>query len=321
MPWDKTEIAALFDLPFMDLIYRAQTVHRQHFNPQQVQISALLNIKTGGCPENCGYCRQSAHFDTELKREPLMSLEQVLAAARIAKQNGVTRFCLAAAWRSPPKKDFPKILEMVRNLKSYDMEICVTLGMLDEQQAKDLAVAGLDYYNHNLDTSPEYYAQVISTRTFQERLDTLAHLNKAGIKVCCGGLIGMGETRLDRVSLLASLANLTPQAPLSVPMNMLIPMPGTPLAKQIRLDPFEFIRTIACARITMPKSYIRLTGGRNEMNEEMQALAFIAGANSLHIGKLLTSPLPEVEQDFALLQRLDMQPLLSSNLHLGEGCA
>lgn len=321
MFWDKAKITGLFDLPFMDLVYRAQTVHRQHFNPHQIQISALLNIKTGGCPEKCGYCRQSAHFDTGLKREALLSLEQVLAAAHIAKQSGATRFCLAAAWRSPPVKDFPKVLEMVRNLKSFDMEICVTLGMLDEQQAKDLAEAGLDYYNHNLDTSPEYYAQVISTRHFQERVDTLAHVDKAGIKVCCGGLIGMGETRSDRISLLAQLANLTPQAPKSVPMNMLIPMPGTPLAKQIRLDSFEFIRTVACARITMPKSYIRLTGGRNEMNEEMQALAFMAGANSLHIGKLLTSPLPEVEQDFALLQRLDLQPLLYNDLQFGERCA
>jgi biotin synthase len=318
MQWDKPSVTALYDKPFMDLLYQAQTVHRNHFAANQVQISILLNIKTGGCPEKCDYCRQSAHFDTGLKRQPLLSVEEVLAAAHLAKQQGATRFCLAAAWRSPPVKDFPQILKMLTRLKGLEMEICMTLGMLSDQQAQALADAGLDYYNHNLDTSPEYYARVIGSRSLQDRLDTLAHLERAGIKICCGGLIGMGETRADRISLLVALANLSPHAPHSVPMNMLIPMSGTPLEKQQRIDPFEFIRAVACARIVMPKSYIRLTGGRNEMNDEMHALAFLAGANSMHVGQLLTSPLPDTHDDYTLLARLNMQALTYEDLQQEE---
>ncbi|ASK35261.1 biotin synthase BioB [Alloalcanivorax mobilis] len=307
--WHRGEIEALFALPFNDLLFRAAGVHRQSFDANAVQVSTLLSIKTGACPEDCKYCSQSGHYNTELEKEKLLEVARVLEEARAARDKGASRFCMGAAWRSPRAKDMPYVLDMVRQVKSLGMETCMTLGMLDEQQAKDLADAGLDYYNHNLDTSPEYYGKVITTRTYGDRLNTLAHVRDAGMKVCCGGIVGMGEGRDDRVGLLQQLANL-PHHPESVPINMLVKIEGTPLADVDDLDPFEFVRTVAVARILMPESYVRLSAGRQEMNDEAQALCFLAGANSIFYGeRLLTTDNPEANHDRRLFERLGIHPL------------
>lgn len=306
--WRRAEVEALFALPFNDLLFRAQTVHRQHFDPNAVQVSTLLSIKTGACPEDCKYCPQSNRYDTGLEPEKLMEVQKVLDEARNAKATGATRFCMGAAWRSPKKKDMPYVLAMVEGVKSLGLETCMTLGMLTAEQAQQLAEAGLDYYNHNLDTSPEYYGEIITTRTYGDRLDTLANVRDAGIKVCSGGIVGMGESMRDRAGLLQQLANL-PQHPDSVPINMLVKVEGTPLAEQDNLDPFDFIRTIAVARILMPKSHVRLSAGREAMNDEMHALAYFAGANSIFYGeKLLTTPNPEANKDMQLFGRLGIKP-------------
>lgn len=306
--WTREEVLALFNLPFNDLMFRAQTVHRANFDPNEVQLSTLLSIKTGACPEDCKYCPQSAHYDTGLEKEKLLDIDTVLEEARAAKASGASRFCMGAAWRVPRAKDMPKVLEMVRGVKAMGLETCMTLGMLTEEQAANLAGAGLDYYNHNLDTSPEYYGEIITTRTYQDRLETLDNVRRAGMKVCAGGIIGMGETGTDRAGLLVQLANL-PQQPESVPINMLVKIAGTPLEKVEDIDPFEFIRTIAVARILMPRSHVRLSAGREEMNEQMQALAFMAGANSIfYCEKLLTTPNPKANSDMALFRRLGLRP-------------
>jgi len=306
--WTRDEVLALFKQPFNDLLFQAQVVHRQHFNPNEVQLSTLLSIKTGACPEDCKYCPQSARYDTGLEKEQLMAIEQVIEEARSAKASGATRFCMGAAWRSPKDRDLPAVAEMVKQVKALGMETCMTLGMLKEEQAQLLADAGLDYYNHNLDTSPEYYGEIITTRTYQDRLDTLDNVRRAGMKVCAGGIVGMGEGDRDRAGLLMQLANL-PQHPESVPINMLVKVAGTPLEEQEELDPFEFIRTIAVARILMPESHVRLSAGREEMNDQMQALAFMAGANSIfYCEKLLTTPNPKANSDMALLERLGIRP-------------
>lgn len=306
--WTREEVLALFNQPFNDLLFQAQVTHRQHFNPNEVQLSTLLSIKTGACPEDCKYCPQSARYDTGLEKEKLMAVEQVIKEARAAKETGATRFCMGAAWRSPKDKDLPYVAEMVREVKALGMETCMTLGMLKEEQAQMLADAGLDYYNHNLDTSPEFYGEVITTRTYQDRLNTLGNVRKAGMKVCAGGIVGMGEGEKDRAGLLMQLANL-PQQPESVPINMLVKVAGTPLDQEQDLDPFEFIRTIAVARIMMPKSHVRLSAGREEMNDQMQAMAFMAGANSIfYCEKLLTTPNPKANKDMELLDRLGIKP-------------
>jgi len=305
--WTREEVRALFALPFAELVFQAAQVHRQHFDPAEVQVSTLLSIKTGGCPEDCGYCSQSAKFDTGLKAGKLMEVESVLAEARAAKEGGATRFCMGAAWRSPKDRDLDKVCAMVEGVKALGMETCVTLGMLDAGQARKLKDAGLDYYNHNLDTSPEYYSQIITTRTYQDRLDTLEQVRAAGINVCCGGIVGMGEQMEDRVGMITMLANL-PVHPESVPINMLMQVEGTPLGESAQLDPFDFVRTIAVARITMPASFVRLSAGREHMSEETQALCFMAGANSIFCGpKLLTTPNPARDRDFALLDKLGMR--------------
>lgn len=302
--WTRAEIAALFDLPFNDLMFQAQVVHRQHFNPNEVQISTLCSIKTGACPEDCKYCPQSARYDTGLEKERLMKVEAVLEEARAAKASGATRFCMGAAWRSPKKKDMPYVTQMVKDVKALGLETCMTLGMVSGDQAQELAEAGLDYYNHNLDTSPEFYGDIITTRTYQDRLNTLSNVRAAGMKVCSGGIVGMGEGQSDRVGLLHQLATMD-KHPESVPVNMLVRVAGTPLADQADLDPFDFIRTIAVARIIMPKSHVRLSAGREQMNEQMQSMAFMAGANSIFYGeKLLTTPNPEASKDMQLLKRL-----------------
>jgi biotin synthase len=300
-------LMALFELPFNDLLYRAQTVHRQHHDANAVQLSTLLSIKTGGCSEDCGYCSQSAHHG-EAERETLLDLDEVMRAAQAAKDKGATRFCMGAAWRSPKEKDLVQVESMVKAVKSLGLETCVTLGMLKDGQAERLRDAGLDYYNHNLDTSAEHYAKVIGTHGHDDRLDTLAKVRSAGVKVCCGGILGMGETRRDRASLLADLANMeTP--PESVPINNLVPMPGTPMSGTEPIDPFEFVRTIAVARITMPSSYVRLSAGRQQMDDALQALCFMAGANSIFYGdKLLTTGNPEADHDAALFARLGIKP-------------
>ncbi len=306
--WTRDEVLALFKQPFNDLLFQAQVVHRQHFNPNEVQLSTLLSIKTGACPEDCKYCPQSARYDTGLEKEQLMAVEEVVEEARAAKASGATRFCMGAAWRSPKDRDLPAVAAMVREVKALGMETCMTLGMLKEDQAQMLADAGLDYYNHNLDTSPEYYGEIITTRTYQDRLNTLDNVRRAGMKVCAGGIVGMGEGEKDRAGLLMQLANL-PQHPESVPINMLVKVAGTPLDQQEELDPFEFIRTIAVARIMMPQSHVRLSAGREEMNDQMQALAFMAGANSIfYCDKLLTTPNPKANQDMQLLDRLGIVP-------------
>jgi biotin synthase len=306
--WRRDEILALLSLPFNDLLFQAQSVHRRHFNPNEVQVSTLCSIKTGACPEDCAYCPQSARYDTGLEREKLLAIEKVIEEAKAAKATGATRFCMGAAWRSPKAKDMPYVISMVKGVKSLGMETCMTLGMLDEQQAKDLADAGLDYYNHNLDTSPEYYGEIITTRTYQDRLDTLANVRNAGMKVCCGGIVGMGEEQTDRAGLLQQLANM-PEHPESVPINMLVKVEGTPLENEADLDPFDFIRTIAVARILMPASHVRLSAGREKMNDQTQALAFFAGANSIFYGeKLLTTSNPETSKDMQLFKRLGINP-------------
>ena len=307
--WTRAEIAALFSLPFPELMFEAQRVHRLHFDPTEVQISTLLSIKTGGCSEDCGYCPQSAHHDTGVKAEKLMSLDSVLAEARAAKAGGASRFCMGAAWREPKDRDLESVCAMVEGVKALGLETCVTLGMLEAGQAKRLKQSGLDYYNHNLDTSPEYYGAIITTRTYQDRLDTLGHVREAGINVCCGGIVGMGEELDDRVGMIATLANL-PVHPESVPINMLVQVEGTPLVGAAKLDPFDFVRTIAVARITMPASMVRLSAGREDMSEETQALCFLAGANSIFYGpRLLTTPNPERDRDMRLLDKLGLRPM------------
>ncbi len=302
--WLLTNVLELFDLPFNDLLFRAQTIHRQYHNPNEVQIATLLSIKTGGCPEDCKYCPQSVHYDTGVDLQALMHIDEVVTAARVAKEQGATRFCMGAAWRSPTGRQVEQMVPMIKAVGEMGMETCVTLGMLTEKQANRLAEAGLDYYNHNLDTSPEYYAEIISTRTYEDRLDTLHNVREAGINVCCGGIVGMGESRTDRARLLSELANL-PQHPESVPINMLVRVAGTPLSEVEDLDIFEFIRTIAVARIMMPASWVRLSAGRTEMTREAQSLCFFAGANSIFGGdKLLTTANPEQDQDKALLDTL-----------------
>ena len=307
--WTREEVRALFALPFPELIFRAAQVHRDNFDPSEVQISTLLSIKTGGCPEDCAYCPQSAKFETGVKAEKLLDLESVLAEARAAKAGGASRFCMGAAWRSPKDRDLEKVCDMVEGVKALGMETCVTLGMLTGEQAKRLKTCGLDYYNHNLDTSPEFYGEIITTRTYQDRLDTLGHVRAAGINVCCGGIVGMGEKLDDRVGMIATLASL-PVHPESVPINMLVHVEGTPLAETATIDPLDFVRTIAVARITMPASMVRLSAGREDMSEETQALCFLAGANSIFYGpKLLTAPNPERDHDMALLDKLGLHAM------------
>ncbi|QLQ26264.1 MAG: biotin synthase BioB [Dechloromonas sp.] len=304
--WTVEEVLALYEMPLLDLIWRAQGVHREHFDTNAIQRSTLLSVKTGGCSEDCGYCSQSARYDTEAGRERLLPLDEVVSAARAAKDKGASRFCMGAAWKGPKDNDLDRVLDMVREVKALGMQTCVTLGMLKEGQAEKLKEAGLDYYNHNLDTDKEFYGQVIKTHTHDDRLDTLEQVRDAGINVCSGGIIGMGESRRNRAGLIAQLANL-PQPPESVPINNLVPIPGTPLADNPPLDPFEFVRTIAAARITMPTSWVRLSAGRQEMSDELQALCFLAGANSMFYGdRLLTTGNPDVDRDDRLFARLGL---------------
>jgi biotin synthase len=305
--WRLAEVAALFSQPFLDLLHRAQSIHRAHHEPNTVQMSTLLSIKTGACPEDCAYCPQSVRFDTGLEREALMKVEEVRDAAARAKAAGATRFCMGAAYRSPKAKELAVIAQMVREVRALGLETCATLGMLTPAQATELRDAGLDYYNHNLDTSPEFYGEIITTRTYQDRLDTLDAVRNAGMKVCCGGIVGMGETMTDRAKLLLTLANL-PEHPESVPINQLVQVPGTPLQGAAPVDPFDFVRTIAVARILMPRSHVRLSAGRTEMSDELQALCFMAGANSIFYGeKLLTTGNPDVERDQKLFARLGLK--------------
>jgi biotin synthase len=307
--WTRGEVRALFDLAFPELMFRAQTIHRQHFDPTEVQISTLLSIKTGGCPEDCAYCPQSARYHTGVQAEKLMPLEVVLAEARAAKSAGASRFCMGAAWRSPKDRDLDSVCAMVEAVKALGLQTCATLGMLTDPQARRLKVAGLDYYNHNLDTSPEFYGRVITTRVYQDRLETLEHVRNAGIHVCCGGIVGMGETREDRVGMIAVLASLSAH-PESVPINMLVRVSGTPLAEETALDPIEFVRTIAVARISMPRSMVRLSAGREDMSTETQALCFLAGANSIFYGpKLLTTSNPGRDRDRELMEKLGLIPM------------
>jgi biotin synthase len=304
--WTRAEVRALFDLPFPDLIYHAQRIHRMHFDPREVQISTLLSIKTGGCPEDCAYCPQSAHYEAGVRAEKLMDAAAVVAEAQAAKHAGASRFCMGAAWRNPKDRDLEAVCLMVEGVKALGLETCATLGMLTETQARRLKASGLDYYNHNLDTSPEYYGEIITTRTYRDRLDTLDHVRAAGISVCCGGIVGMGETREDRVGMIVALATL-PRHPESVPINMLVQVEGTPLATGKAFDPIEFVRTIAVARICMPASVVRLSAGREDMNDETQALCFVAGANSIFYGpKLLTTPNPGRDRDCALMDKLGL---------------
>jgi biotin synthase len=307
--WTVAEAEALIDLPFADLIYRAQTIHREHFDPSEVQISTLLSIKTGACPEDCAYCPQSAHYDTGSDREKLMDLDNVLAAAKAAKDSGASRFCMGAAWRSPTDRDLDAVCAMVEGVGALGMETCVTLGMLTDAQAKRLKDSGLDYYNHNIDTSEEYYGEIISTRQFSDRIETLANVRDAGLNVCCGGIVGMGEARADRAAMLATLAG-QPTHPESVPINALVPVAGTPLEAAEPVDALEFVRTIAAARIMMPKSVVRLSAGRTDMSDETQALCFLAGANSIFYGDtLLTTDNPATLADRALFDRLGLRPM------------
>jgi biotin synthase len=306
--WSRAEVRAIYELPFNELLFQAHTVHRQYFDPNAVQVSTLLSIKTGGCPEDCNYCPQSVHYDTGLEAERLMEIEAVVVAAKRARQAGATRFCMGAAWRNPRGKNFERVLEMVSRVQAEGLETCATLGMLDAEQALALKEAGLDYYNHNLDTSPEFHGDIITTRTYDDRLDTLTHVRDAGINVCCGGIVGLGEGREDRVALLCELANL-PEHPGSVPINQLVKVEGTPLDEQADIDAIEFVRAIATARILMPASYVRLSAGRSEMTDEMQALCFFAGANSIFYGeKLLTTGNPDTANDDALFGKLGLHP-------------
>lgn len=307
--WSKSEVESLFALPLNELLFQAATVHRANFDPNEVQISQLCSIKTGGCPEDCNYCSQSAKFETEVKATKLMEVEKVLADARKAKEAGASRFCMGAAWRNPKERDMPAVTSMIREVKAMGLETCATLGMLTPEQALELAHAGLDYYNHNLDTSEEFYGEVITTRTYADRLDTLAAVRDAGMKTCCGGIMGMGESTTDRASMLVTLANL-PAHPESVPINLLIPAEGTPLAGKPRIDPIDFVRTIAVARILMPRSFVRLSAGREGMSDELQALCFFAGANSIFVGeKLLTAANPGADADKALFAKLGLKPM------------
>ncbi len=316
--WSTTQVEALYALPLMDLLYRAQTVHREHFDANAIQLSSLLSIKTGGCPEDCAYCPQSSQHDTGLQADKLMPLADVLVAARAAQAGGAQRFCMGAAWRSPKPHHLEAVAEMITAVKALGLETCVTLGMLGAGQAQTLKEAGLDYYNHNLDTSPEFYSKIISTRTYQDRLDTLARVRDAGINVCCGGIVGMGESRHERAGLIAQLASMTPY-PESVPINNLVRVEGTPLASVDALDPFEFVRTIAVARITMPKAMVRLSAGREAMNEGLQALCFFAGANSMFYGEaLLTTGNPQMQADQRLLERLGIQARSAAELTCGS---
>lgn len=305
--WSAQEVLALYELPFPELIYLAQTVHRHYFDPNQIQLSTLLSIKTGGCPEDCAYCPQSGRFATSVKRGQLLPLEEVVAAAQAAKARGATRFCMGAAWRAPKDRELEQLAKMVAAVKALGLETCMTLGMLTQAQARYLKRAGLDYYNHNLDTSPEFYPKIITTRTYRDRLDTLQHVREAGIHVCCGGIVGMGESRADRAALLRELANL-PRHPESVPINLLVQVEGTPLCGTEPIDPFEFVRTVAVARILMPASRVRLSAGRAAMSDELQALCFLAGANSVFYGeKLLTTANPDSEADRRLFERLGLR--------------
>ena len=307
--WKREEILALFDLPFTELLYQAAGVHRAHFDPAEVQVSTLLSVKTGGCPEDCAYCPQAQRYHTGVEAQKLMELDAVLDKARAAKAAGASRFCMGAAWRSPKDRDIPMVAAMIREVKALGLETCATLGMLSNGQARALRDAGLDYYNHNLDTAPEFYGEIVRTREYRDRLDTLEHVRDAGMKTCCGGIVGMGETREHRVGLLLALANL-PAHPDSVPINRLVQVEGTPLHGVAQLDPFEFVRTVAVARILMPKSMVRLSAGRESMSDELQALCFAAGANSIFYGeKLLTTGNPDVERDQALFARLGLRPM------------
>ncbi|MGO4504231.1 MULTISPECIES: biotin synthase BioB [unclassified Dyella] len=307
--WTRAEVAALFALPFNELLFRAHSVHREHHDPNAVQVSTLLSIKTGGCPEDCAYCPQAARYDTGVQAQKLMSVEAVLEQAKAAKSAGASRFCMGAAWRSPKDRDVQKVAEIVRAVKGLGLETCATLGMLNGEQAKTLKGAGLDFYNHNLDTAPEFYGEIIHTRQYQDRLDTLEHVREAGLKTCCGGIVGMGETRDQRAGLLQTLANL-PEHPESVPINQLVQVEGTPLSGTEAIDPFDFVRTIAVARILMPASMVRLSAGRQQMDDAVQALCFFAGANSIFYGeKLLTTGNPDVEHDRQLFQRLNLHAL------------
>jgi biotin synthase len=307
--WTREAAWSLYRMPFNDLLFKAQSVHRQHFDPNRVQLSKLLNIKTGGCPEDCGYCSQSSHHSTGLAAAKLMEVEKVVAEARKAKAGGATRYCMGAAWRNPKPRDMDAIVAMVGQVKALGLETCMTLGMLDREQSDRLSAAGLDYYNHNIDTSERYYPQVTSTRTFSDRLDTLENVRQSGMKVCCGGILGMGEEEADRVDMLVTLAGLA-EPPESVPINMLIPIAGTPLAEADPIAPIEFVRIVALARIMMPTSYVRLSAGRSAMSDEMQALCFFAGANSIFVGDtLLTTANPEDEADRKLFDRLGLQPV------------
>jgi len=305
--WPLPAVEALFELPFMDLVYRAQQVHREHFDPSTIQLSTLLSIKTGGCSEDCAYCSQSSHYNTDLKASKLLEVDEVVEAARAARRAGASRFCMGAAWRSPHERHMGALTRMVREVKALGMETCMTLGMLEPTQAQQLREAGLDYYNHNLDTDPEFYGKIITTRVYQDRLDTLRNVREAGIKICCGGILGMGETRRHRAGLVAQLANLDPY-PESVPIKQLVPIEGTPLSAMPPLDPIEFVRTIAVARITMPRAMIRLSAGREQMGDAAQALAFLAGANSIFYGdRLLTTANAQINEDGELLRRLGMR--------------
>lgn len=306
--WSRSEVKALFNLPFNDLLFHAQSIHRQFFKPNQVQVSTLLSIKTGACPEDCKYCPQSGHYNTGLEKQKLMEVQKVIEEAKRAKQIGSTRFCMGAAWKHPTAKDMPYVLEMVKGVKALGLETCMTLGRLDQEQTLALADAGLDYYNHNLDTSPEFYRNIITTRTYADRLQTLNYVREAGMKICSGGILGLGESLDDRIGLLMQLANL-PEHPESVPINMLVKVEGTPLANEQDVDPFDFIRMLAVARIMMPKSHVRLSAGRENMNDQMQALAFFAGANSIFYGeKLLTTANPQADRDMLLFKRLGIEP-------------
>ncbi|PBB95577.1 biotin synthase BioB [Mesorhizobium sp. WSM3862] len=307
--WNRKEAEAIYGMPFNDLLFLAQTIHRQNFDRNRVQLSRLLSIKTGGCPEDCGYCSQSAHHGTGLRASKLMEVERVIAEAAKAREAGATRYCMGAAWRNPKARDMDAVVAMVEGVKALGMETCMTLGMLDLEQAARLKQAGLDYYNHNIDTSERHYGGVVSTRTFADRLETLEHVREAGMKVCCGGIVGMGEEKADRIDMLITLANL-PEPPESVPINMLIPIDGTPLGQSKPIDPIEFVRTIALARILMPKSYVRLSAGRTGMTDETQALCFFAGANSIFVGDtLLTADNPGEDKDRLLFQRLGIEPM------------
>lgn len=311
--WSVCKVEALFETPFLELVYRAAQVHRQHFNPQAIQLSTLMSIKTGGCPEDCGYCPQSARYQTGVQNQQLIDVEQIVEKARIAKSRGAARFCMGAAWRGPKPKDIEKITTIIKAVKALGMETCGTFGLLQDGMAEELKDAGLDYYNHNLDTAPEHYGNVISTRQFDDRMNTLGKVRKAGLKVCCGGIVGMDETRKERAAFIASLANLDPQ-PESVPINQLVKVEGTPLADAAELDWTEFVRTVAVARIVMPKSYVRLSAGRQGMSEEMQAMCFMAGANSIFYGdKLLVTENPEEDGDQLLMAKLDLQPETEQN--------